>query len=199
MSAAIPEGRMRRIVFALAALALGACGQNQQQASTSSETGCARTATHEVTWSSESAPDTITASSQGPTCLQAVVTFVLRNAEGDALWAFSGTHYDLTAGGNPPEDAPDVTDAQMDEFLAGWANVTLSRTSELPEWREGVATLAESVQGFSYDTPFEREVYEMMRARNLPTLCYAAAAEASQCLVMDPASHAPTMIVAFGP
>lgn len=188
---------MRRIVVALAAaLALSACGQ-QQTAETA--TGCARSAAHEVTWSSEGAPDTITATSDGPSCLQAVVTLTMRNADGDALWVFSGTHYDLTAGGNPPEDAPAVTEAQMDEFLAGWANVSEMRSGELPEWRENAVSLTESVQGFSYDTPFERETYEMLRARNLPMVCYAAAAEASQCLLMDPASHAPTMIVAFGP
>jgi hypothetical protein len=190
---------MRRIVFALAALALAACGQSQQQTASTSEAGCARSATHEITWSDESAPDLITTTSQGPSCLQAVVLFVLRNAEGDALWTFAGTHYDMTAGGTPPEDAPAVTDAQMDEFLAGWANVSQQRSGELPEWRAGVATLTESVQGFSYDTPFDHETYEMLRARNLPMLCYAAAAEASQCLVMDPASRSPTMIVAFGP
>jgi len=39
----------------------------------------------------------------------------------------------------------------------------------------------------------------MLRARNLPMICYAAAAEASQCLIVDPASHAPTMMVAYGP
>ena len=38
----------------------------------------------------------------------------------------------------------------------------------------------------------------MLRARNLRMICYAAAVEATQCLVIDPASHAPTMIVAYG-
>ena len=60
-------------------------------------------------------------------------------------------------------------------------------------------SLAESVEGLSYSTEFERETYEMLRARNLRQLCYAAAAEASQCLVMDPATNSPIMIVAFGP
>ncbi|MEZ6022191.1 MAG: hypothetical protein R3C16_01975 [Hyphomonadaceae bacterium] len=37
----------------------------------------------------------------------------------------------------------------------------------------------------------------MLRAGDLPMLCYAAAVEASQCLIIDPLSHAPAMIVAF--
>jgi hypothetical protein len=69
----------------------------------------------------------------------------------------------------------------------------------LPEWREGVDTLSSSAPTFSYNTPFERNTYEMLRARSLPMICYAAAVEATQCLVIDPASNAPTMIVAYGP
>jgi hypothetical protein len=188
---------MRRFVFALAALALAACGQPTQTAE--STDGCARVATHEVTWTSAETPDTITTHAEGPSCSQAIVTFVARNGAGDPLWAFASTYYDLTAGGLPPEDAPAVTPEQIETFLAGWADVSEGRSSDLPEWREGVATLTESATTFAYDTPFDRETYEALRARNLPMICYAAAAEASQCLIIDPASNAPTMIVAYGP
>jgi hypothetical protein len=150
-------------------------------------------------WSNEASPDIILASSQGPSCAQAAVTLVARNAGGDPLWAFASTYYDMTMGGVPPEGAPAVSNEQMDEFLAGWANVTTMRSGELPEWREGVGTLTESATTFAYDTPFDREAYEMLRARNLPMICYAAAVEATQCLIVDPASHAPTMMVAYGP
>ncbi len=184
-----------RFIVTLAVLALAACGQQQQ---TQSEQGCARESAHEVAWTGED-PDVVTARSDGPSCAQAVVTLVVRNAGGDPLWAFASLYYDLTAGGVGPEGAQPVSDEQMDTFLAGWANVTVMRSGELPAWREGAASLTESVEGFSYSTPFERDTYEMLRARNLSVICYAAAAEASQCLIVDPASHAPTMIVAFGP
>lgn len=186
---------MRHFALLLAALALSACGSEQHSAAGAD---CARTATHEVVWTQSETPDVITTSSQGPSCGQAVVTFVARTASGDPLWAFSSTYYDMTAGGAPPEPV-EVTAAQMDTFLAGWADVTSSRSSTLPEWREGVATLTESATTFAYDTPFERDVYEMLRARDLPMICYAAAVEDSQCLIVDPASNAPTMIVAYGP
>lgn len=186
---------MRRFFILAAALVLSACGQQQ----TAEQSGCARTATHEVVWTQTETPDVITASSQGPSCAQAVVTFVARNSSGDPLWAFASTYYDMTAGGVPPEGAPEVTVEQMDTFLAGWADVSVSRTTALPEWREGVATLTESATTFAYDTPFDREVYEMLRARDLAMICYAAAVEATQCLIVDPASHSPAMIVAYGP
>lgn len=186
-----------RILLLAAAIALSACGRN---APTQSAEGCARSATHEVTWSTEDAADTITTRSDGPTCAQAVVTFVARNSAGDPLWTFASTYYDMTSGGIPPEGAPEVTNEQMDTFLAGWADVTEERTAAfLPEWREGVATLSASAQTFSYDTPFDRDTYEMLRSRDLKLICYAAAVEATQCLIMDPASHAPIMIVAYGP
>lgn len=184
---------MRTIVLALAALALAACGQQGAR-----QAGCARGATHAVNWTSETTQDSVAARAEGPSCAQAVVTLIARNADGDPLWAFASTYYDLTAGGVGPEGAPPVPDATMDTFLAGWADVSMMRSSELPQWREGAASLTESVEGFAYETPFERETYEMLRARDLRMLCYAAAAEASQCLVVDPLSHAPTMIVAFG-
>ncbi|ANP47453.1 hypothetical protein [Candidatus Viadribacter manganicus] len=186
-----------RIVLLAAVLALSACNQSNMAASNAP--GCARSATHEINWTTEGAPDTITTRSEGPTCAQAAVTFVARDSAGNPLWTFASTYYDMTAGGIPPEGAPAISDEQMDTFLAGWADVSTMHSGELPEWREGVATLTQSATTFAYDTPFERETYEMLRARNLPMICYAAAVEATQCLLVDPASHAPTMIVAYGP
>jgi len=187
---------MRPLFLALALTALAACGQTETAGPASS--ACAREATHEVTWSGESAADIVTARSEGPSCAQAIVTLVIRNANGDPLWAFAAKYFDLTMGGVGPEGAPAVTEEQMDTFLQGWANVSMMHTSDLPEWSEGAATLTESVQGMSYETPFGHEVYEAMRARNLAMLCFASAAEASQCLIIDPATHYPSMMVAFG-
>lgn len=186
---------MRFILTLVTALALSACGERGEPATS----GCARVAAHDVTWTNPEAPDTVTTRSDGPSCAQAVVTFVVRNAAGDALWAFASTYYDLTAGGMPPQNAPAVSAEAMDSFLAGWADVTETRSGDLPQWREDAATLTESATTFAYETPFDRETYEMLRARNLPAICYAAAVEATQCLIIDPASLSPTLIVAYGP
>lgn len=162
------------------------------------EAGCARSATHEITWSNESAADAVIARAEGPSCRQAVVTLAIRNAQGDPLWAFAATHYGLTAGdGALPEEAPELSDESMDEFLANWADLTMQSSGELPEWREADARL--TAETFSYATPFEREAYEMLRSRDLPMACYAAGAESSQCLVIDPFSRAATIMVTYGP
>lgn len=185
---------MRILAILVAVSLLVGCNQPPDRA----EAGCAREVTREVAWSG-AAPDTITTNASGPSCLQAFVTLSIRNANGDGLWVHAAPYYDMVAGGAPPPEAPAVTSEQMDTFLNGWAEPTLTRSNTLPEWRDGVASLTESAETFSYDTPFDRETYEQLRARDLPMLCYAAAAEASQCLIIDPLSGAPAMIVAYGP
>lgn len=189
---------MRLLLMTLAVATLAACSRPAETQTAAA--GCARSATHEVTWSNAAAPDVVTATSAGPSCAQAVVTLVMRNAAGDPLLAFAATHYAMTAGDSPPPDGlPAVSDADMDRFLAGWANVTEMRSGALPEWRADAATLTESATTFAYVTPFSRDVYENMRSRDLPMVCYAGAVEGSRCLIIDPATGAPSEIVAYGP
>lgn len=184
-----------RLIILAAALALSACGERTESAAG----GCAHTITHEVAWSNAGAPDAITARSDGPTCTQALVTLAIRNAAGDPLWVFASTYYDLAVGGLPPEDAPATPDEDMRAFLSGWAELRPMQSSDLPAWTEGMSRPGEDVEPLGYHTPFDREAYESLRQRALPMLCYAAAAAAVQCLVIDPASHAPTLIAAYGP
>lgn len=187
---------MRFYVLGLMALLLGACGQTQNDAVATA--GCARSAVHEVTWSTPAAPDVITASSQGPTCYQAVVTFVARDAHGHPLWAFASTYYAMTVGeGALPEDGLPVSDAQMDEFLAGWANVTEMTSGTLPEWR--AVALTDSAEGLSYTSPLTAESYPLVRERNVPLICFAIGAEASQCVMIDPFANAPALVVTVSP
>lgn len=184
---------MRVLASIAAALALASCGQSSPRGE-----ACALEAASSVTWSSSTAPDAILARADGPNCTQAAATLTIRNASGDPLWVFASTYYDLTAGGVPPEGAPAADRAAVQNFLASWADVTELRAGDLPAWSESMSRPGEGVAPFNYESPFDRETYEALRARNLATLCYAAAVAAVQCLVIDPASHAPAMIVAYG-
>lgn len=188
---------MRRIMLSAATLLLCACGQQTQTATTPASSGCERSATHQVLWADAERPDTITVHSEGPTCAQAVVSFVARNAQGDPLWTFINTYHDMATGGVATDDAPAVTNEQIDHFLAGWANVTAQTSNQLPEWHEGAENVG-SNGGLTYTTSFSRESYEAMRQRNSRMICYAAAVAATQCLVIDPSSNSPAMIVAYG-
>lgn len=187
---------MRRFALALAALALGACGQNENVAAPEA---CARSATHAMAWTQSEARDVITTTAHGPSCRQAAVTFVVRNAARDPLWVFASSYDLMTIGAAAPADAPPVTPEQMDAFLTAWADVTMSQTSALPEWRADAATLTESATTFAYDTPFARETYEALRAADLRMICFAAGVETSRCLIVDPASGEPAQIVTYGP
>jgi hypothetical protein len=192
---------MRLLALGLAALLLSACGRhNAETAKTAAQSGpgCARMATRQLVWTNPDAPDTITARADGPTCRQAVVQFAARNADGDPLWTFASTYHDMTAGGAAPADAPAVSDEQMDRFLQGWANVTAQRTRQLPEWRSGATSPGAGERALAYSTPLTRETYQALRERDLRMICYAAAVSATQCLVVDPSTNAPTMIAAYG-
>lgn len=186
---------MRFLICGLLAMALGACSEQSQQ---SAGSGCARSAAHEVDFTADETPETVTARSEGPSCAQAFVVLTVRNSAGDPLWITSNTYYDLAEGGVPIEPEP-VSDERMDEFLQGLANVSMLKSGELPAWRQDAVSLADSItEGFAYYTELPRDAYEMLRERDLDMLCYAAAAEASHCIVMDPLSNAPIMIVGFG-
>ena len=186
-----------RLYAIIIALLLGACGRSQND-DVAAAAGCARAMSHNVTWSSAATPDVITARSDGPTCAQTIVTFTARNAQGDPLWAFASTYYAMTAGdGAPPEGYPPVSDEEMDRFLASWADVTEMRSGELPEWRD--VALIDSSDGLAYATPLTFETYPIVRERNLPLICFAVGAEASQCLMIDPFSNAPALVVTVSP
>jgi hypothetical protein len=189
---------MRAMILGAAALLLCACGQQAQTASAPNPSGCTRSASHQVVWTDPQAPDSITVGSEGPSCVQAVVSLVARNARGDPLWTFINTCHDMTTGGVATDDATVVSSEQVGHFLAGWANVTAQTSDLLPEWREGADNVGTN-GGLTYTTAFSRESYEAMRQRNLRMICYAAAVEATQCLVLDPSSNSPVMIVAYGP
>src|SRR5262249_4478819 len=134
---------MRLIWVVWLAACLAACAQPAQSPAQAAN-ACARVATHPVTFSDSENPDTITTRSDGPSCKQAVVTFVLRDRAGNPMWTLANTYYDMTAGGPAPSNALAVTDAQMDTFLSGWANVTMSHSLTLPEWKAGDGSLRQS-------------------------------------------------------
>ena len=188
---------MRVLACAFALLAISACGEREVSSNTAAD-GCTREATQELTWSDAYAPDTITARSFGPSCAQAVVLLVARNANGDALWQSSSTYYEMNGGGVPPIDAAPITDEDMDRFLRSWADLTVTTTNALPEWRDGSATIGEEGALLSYDTSLDRQGYEALRAQSLRVVCYAVALEASNCLIIDPVLGVPIQIAASG-
>lgn len=185
---------MRFLILTAALLALGACNQAQQPVA---QNGCARSVTHEVLFTNSETPDVFTASAEGPSCDQAVVSLTLRAADGTPLMTTSDIYTNIRFGGGRPPDAAPTSPEEMDQFLTGWANVSELKTGTLPAWAPG-ATAPEG-DGISYSSDFGQEAYELMRARDSAMLCYAAGMEASSCIVVDPATNTPSKFVTFGP
>jgi len=150
---------------------------------------CSRAATREVRFTGAERAERITARSSGPSCAQAIVVWTLRNAQGDPLFVFASTFSDMS------ENSGAATPDQMDRFLRAWVGRPIQSTaSALPDWPADAYTLSAD-QSHGMDTPYERETYLALRARNLPLLCFANSAESEQCLIIDPMSHAATVIV----
>lgn len=187
---------MRLLLLSAIALVTSACTREAAAPGAETAAGCAHSATQSVHWSSEQAPDAVSVRAEGPNCAEAVVLFVLRRADGALLWTFATPYFDMRPGGRLDPVAADG--GEVASFLARWADVSVNRTSALPEWAEGAAAPGDASETLAYSTAYDRETYEALRARDLPQVCFAVAAEASQCLVIDPSSRAPTVIAAFG-
>jgi hypothetical protein len=181
-------------IFALLAL-LAACAQEPPRQSGA----CALSAESQFSFSNSDAPDAAIANAFGPSCDQAVVVLTLRNSAGDPLWTHVGTYHFMVHGGPPPPGAAPASAADVQAFLDAWANVSVTTSAALPAWAEGAARPGEEGQPFAYVTPFDRETYERLRAQDLAQICFAAGAETSRCLVIDPATRTPALLVEFGP
>lgn len=191
---------MRWFSCALAALALSACGQaeNTKTTDNTEAASCVHSARHAVEWSRDGVNDVITTSSDGPTCKQAAVTLVVRNADGNPLWVFASSHAALSTGDVLLTNPQDVSPEQIEAFLASWGEVSATRSGTLPEWAPDAAAPAAVDTAFTYQTPLAREAYNALRGSDVRMICYAVAVFTTQCLVIDPQSMRPTPIVTYG-
>lgn len=163
---------MRFLLFAMAALALSACGDQQRDAAGD----CIATATRELSWPEGDARVTVTASSDGQDCDTAIATLVLHSAGGRTMHVFTAPYADV---------APSLAPGDAEAFIESWADVTQLRSGALPEWSAAMANPGEGVQALPYRSRLEREAYEAMRAQNLATVCMATALDATECFVID--------------
>lgn len=192
---------MRRIALCVAALLLSACGQphDTPDHEAAPTLACVRTATQPLAWSNPDAPDAVSVRAEGPTCKQAALFFVVRDAQGAPLWTHASTYAALSAGAASENLLPDVSETEMDAFLQNWARVTMQHANQLPEWRAGEAGPSAAGQPLHYVTTLQRDAYETLRHADAPTICYAAAVATTQCVAIDPQTRAPRAIASYGP
>lgn len=118
----------------------------------------------------------VEAVASGPTCAQDVVTLVVRSQDGAPLLAWAG----LTGHIFGLHDAPNPE--AMKTALAGWSNQknnSLSRTSALPEWREGRTAPGAEGDEFPFHAEdwLDRATWERMRTEDAPLFAFAQGRE----------------------
>lgn len=155
---------MRVLVLALVA-ALFACAPQQGAQ-------CNLTATHEFTFGGET-EDIITAQTIGASCDKAIGLYVIRDAEGYALWSWSAPLRHAFGDVFAPDDIE-----HTQQFLDRWVQPTMLTTSAAPAWPELTAG----------QTTLDQLTYEDIRARDLPMLCHFSGTARQTCVFWEPAA-----------
>lgn len=155
-----------RALMLVVAIMLGACAPQQR---------CDLTAVHEISFTNTTAPDTITARSFGAGCEQAVVLLVVRDAEGEPVWAWTGALAQRFGVIFSAED-----DDAVQDFLARWVQARVATTQAAPQWNELMPG----------QTTLDQLTYDDIRARDLPMLCHFSATAREACVFWEPAAGA---------
>jgi hypothetical protein len=133
--------------------------------------GCDVAVTRELSFLSAATDETITARASGPACDKAVGLYAIHDAEGRPIWAWATP---LPRAFGDVFEAAD--DDAMRDFLARWAQPTVSTTYAAPAWDRlspGQTTL-------------DRLTYDDIRARDLPMLCHASGTARELCVFWEP-------------
>jgi hypothetical protein len=131
------------------------------------------TVAHEISFTSEGAPDRVTAHALGASCDKATLLYVIHDADERPIWAWvspmSRAFGDVIASDEPE---------RMREFLETWARPEVSTTGRAPEWN-GLAPDQTTLDQFTYDD---------IRARDLPMLCHFSGTARQTCVFWESAA-----------
>jgi len=121
------------------------------------------------------------AMSDGPSCVNAVVTLVVRNAAGQPIWTDSriGSQVMIFAGVSNARD--------MARNLKDWLDQrrsALPRTDALPDWPMGAPSPTAGEFPFYPDGDVGRETYVKLRNAKLPLFCYVQGMESMACVAL---------------
>lgn len=168
---------MRMILIAGALTLAAACTPAAQTA----DAGCAISVS--APWRPLSGTEfTVEAASMGGDCAKAVATIVVRDVQGNAMWAqaYSTEHVMVLATAHDP--------AAMREALTAWidpaGNTTMQTTGALPEWPANAEGPQNGEFPFYADQSVDRDGYNTIRAGNTPMYCYVQGMESLACIAL---------------
>lgn len=134
---------------------------------------CDMAVAHEISFTSESAPDRVTAQALGASCDKATLLYVIHDADERPIWAWASP-MPRAFGDVIASDEPE----RMREFLETWARPEISTTGQAPAWG-GLAPDQTTLDQFTYDD---------IRARDLPMLCHFSGTARQTCVFWETAA-----------
>ncbi|MBL8550141.1 MAG: hypothetical protein JNJ73_09145 [Hyphomonadaceae bacterium] len=157
-----------RIGACACVLALASCGQ---------KTRCDLVSRGTIAFSSAEAPDTVETRAIGESCNAAAAAFIVRDAGGVPIWAWAAPFYPTFGDAFAPHaEGAGPGRVQIADFVSRWTRAEALKTSAAPAWAPEV------------ETSLERRIYDDIRARDLPMLCFLVGVARQQCIYWEPAA-----------
>jgi hypothetical protein len=123
----------------------------------------------------------VEAFSDGPTCENAVIVYVMRGPNGNVLYqqAHQAQFVATTSTAR--------TRAEMTMALLRWIAPTSTHAfyDNLPDWKEGASSPETKEFGFYPDTAITREDYLRIKSLRLSVRCYVQGMESMNCLIFE--------------
>jgi hypothetical protein len=139
------------------------------------------TATTSRTWSKDF---TIEAFSHGPTCANSVVTIIIRDRSGKAIW----TQAHIAAYLLSFSDTAIVSSKAMKAALGSWISGldTLNSSDQLPDWPAGKTAYTDGAEfPFTLAEGIDRDSLLNYRKEKLPLFCFVQGMESLNCVMRD--------------
>lgn len=124
----------------------------------------------------------IEASTMGADCAKAVATIVVRNVQGDAIWAEAYSTERVMVLASAHDSAAMRT--ALTEWIAPESNTTMQTTSALPEWPANAVQPPNGEFPFYPDEGVDRDAYNAIRTANVPMYCFVQGMESLSCLAL---------------
>lgn len=135
-----------------------------------------------INWRGEAA-DTLSASTDGPDCASAALSFSLTTADKTVLWSVQERLSMFVWGAETPSQPP--THAEVQAALDALVRAEAQTADTLPSWPDGAAGPGEHGL-FTYSTPLPRDTFEAARTSGSQMLCLAAGPERVRCFTPTP-------------
>lgn len=135
-----------------------------------------------------SADDSVIVRTLGPSCDKAIGVLTITTEDGRPLYAWTAPLHPTF--GNLFETRADGPSAETaDQFLTRWAVLHVTTTADAPAWP------ARAVSPPGVSTTLDRDLYEFLRARELPLACHLSAVAHETCIYYEPAAAAASLFL----